>query len=197
MRNWNEAPFYLGFPGGASGKEPVCQCRRQKRRGFDPWVRKISWRRAWQPIPVLLPGEPHGQRSLVAAGHRVTQIGTCLKWLSTHTPFYLFWQKRKLRHSLPKWKTKQPCFYFPMLPAECSVAETNTPQAEDTHMSPRMVLGVAPPWRYPGFRAWICARKAFSEVGDGTRSSNCVRANSESTLLSVSLPTSIRYNWRK
>ena len=71
------------------------------------------------------------------------------------------------------------------------------PQAEDTHMSPRMVLGVAPPWRYPGFRAWICARKAFSEVGDGTRSSNWVRANSESTLLSVSLPTSIRYNWRK
>ena len=29
----------LGFPGGASGKEPVCQCRRHKRYGFDPWVR--------------------------------------------------------------------------------------------------------------------------------------------------------------
>lgn len=43
---------------------------------------------------------------------------------------------------------------------------------------------------YPGFRALICARKAFSEVGDGTRSSKCVRPNSESTLLSVSLPTS-------
>jgi len=32
--------------------------------GFDPWVRKISWKRAWQPIPVFLPGESHGQRSL-------------------------------------------------------------------------------------------------------------------------------------
>ena len=31
---------------------------------FDPWVRKIPWRRAWLPTPVLLPGESHGQRSL-------------------------------------------------------------------------------------------------------------------------------------
>ena len=37
------------------------QCRRH---GFDPWVRKIPWRRAWQPNPVLLPRESHGQRSL-------------------------------------------------------------------------------------------------------------------------------------
>ena len=36
------------------------QCRRY---GFDPW--KISWRRKWQPTPVFLPGESHGQRSLV------------------------------------------------------------------------------------------------------------------------------------
>ena len=46
-----------GFPGGASGKEPACQCRRCKRRGFDPWVGRIPWRRAWQPTPVFLPGE--------------------------------------------------------------------------------------------------------------------------------------------
>ena len=32
---------------------------------FNPWVRKIPWRRKWQPTPVFLPGEPHGQRSLV------------------------------------------------------------------------------------------------------------------------------------
>ena len=35
-----------------------------KRHG--PWIRKIPWRRAWQPTPILLPGEPHGQRSLAA-----------------------------------------------------------------------------------------------------------------------------------
>ena len=32
---------------------------------FDPWVRKIPWRREWQPTPVFLPGECHGQKSLV------------------------------------------------------------------------------------------------------------------------------------
>ena len=32
--------------------------------GFDSWLRKIPWRRKWQPTPVFLPGEPHGQRSL-------------------------------------------------------------------------------------------------------------------------------------
>ena len=53
------------FPGGASGKEPACQCKRGKRLRFDPWVRKIPWRRKWQPTPVFLPGESHGQRSLV------------------------------------------------------------------------------------------------------------------------------------
>ena len=47
------------------GKEPAYQCKRCKRCGFDPWVREIPWRRALQPTPVFLPGESHGQRSLV------------------------------------------------------------------------------------------------------------------------------------
>ena len=54
-----------GFPGGASGKEPACECRRRKRHRFDPWVEKIPWRRAWQSTLVFLPGESRGQRSLV------------------------------------------------------------------------------------------------------------------------------------
>ena len=53
-----------GFPGGASGEELVCQCRRYKRHRFDLWLRKIPWRRAWKPTLVFLPGEFHGQRSL-------------------------------------------------------------------------------------------------------------------------------------
>ena len=56
------------FPGGTSGKEPVCQGRRQKTQGLDPWVRKIPWRRAWQPTPALLPRESRGQRSLAGYG---------------------------------------------------------------------------------------------------------------------------------
>ena len=54
----------LGFPGWLSGKEPACQVRRHRRCGLDPWVRKIFWRRKWQPILVFLPGESRGQRSL-------------------------------------------------------------------------------------------------------------------------------------
>ena len=51
-------------PGGASSKETPCQCRRFKRLGFNPWVRKIPRRKEWLPTPVFLPGEFHGQRSL-------------------------------------------------------------------------------------------------------------------------------------
>jgi len=46
------------------GKELACQCRRHKRRRFNPWIGKIPWRRKWQPTPVFLPGESHGQRNL-------------------------------------------------------------------------------------------------------------------------------------
>jgi len=54
----------MDFPSGASSKEPTCQCRRLKRLELNPWVGKIPWRRVWQPTPVYLPGESHGQRSL-------------------------------------------------------------------------------------------------------------------------------------
>ena len=42
-------------------KESTCQCRRCR---FDPGVRKIPWRRKWQPTPVFLPGKSLIQRSL-------------------------------------------------------------------------------------------------------------------------------------
>ena len=61
---WTELMSFKGFPGHTSGKEPACQFRRYKRHGLDPWLRKIPQRRAWQPIPVFLPGKPHGQRIL-------------------------------------------------------------------------------------------------------------------------------------
>ena len=56
-----------GFPGGSDSKESSCNARRL---GFDPWVGKISWRRGWLPTPVFLPGEFHGQRSLVVYSPR-------------------------------------------------------------------------------------------------------------------------------
>ena len=46
----------MGFPGGSEVKASL---------GFDSWLRKIPWRKKWQPTPVLLPGESYGWRSLV------------------------------------------------------------------------------------------------------------------------------------
>ena len=80
--------FLRGFPGGASGKEPTCQCRRHKRPGFDPWLGKIPWSRKWQTHPVFLPGESHGQKSLVGySSWGLKESG--LERLSSSTPYCL------------------------------------------------------------------------------------------------------------
>ena len=63
-RNWLQVGSDVGFPGGHSGIEHAYQ---YSRPGFNPWIGKISWRRAWQPTPVCCLYNPHGQRSLV--GH--------------------------------------------------------------------------------------------------------------------------------
>ena len=70
-----------GFLGGNSDKESVCQCKRHKRQGFDPWVQKIPWTRKWQSPPILLPGKSHGQRSLAGC----SQWGHMTELLRTHT----------------------------------------------------------------------------------------------------------------
>ena len=60
----------VGLPNGSSSKESTCQCRRFERCRFNFRVKKIPWRRKWQPTPVFLPGEFHGQRSLVGYSPR-------------------------------------------------------------------------------------------------------------------------------
>ena len=55
----------MGFPGGASGKEPTCQGGRLRDAVSILAVRKIPWRSAWLHTPVFLPGESPGQRNLV------------------------------------------------------------------------------------------------------------------------------------
>ena len=54
---------FLWLPSWLSSEETSCQCRRGRRHRFDSWVRKIPWRRNWEPTPVFLPGKCHGQRS--------------------------------------------------------------------------------------------------------------------------------------
>ena len=87
MNKWKfcKSPF-KGFPGGASSKEPTCQCRKCKRWVFDPLVGKIPWRRAQQPTPVFLPGEFHGQRSLMGYSPSSHRESDMTEWLThTHT----------------------------------------------------------------------------------------------------------------
>ena len=62
---------WLGFPPGSGVKNLLAVQESGRSHGFDPWVGKIPWRRNWQPTPVFLPGESHGQRSLVTKQHAV------------------------------------------------------------------------------------------------------------------------------
>ena len=87
LSNYEILCSYEGFPGGSSAKESTCQCRRHRRCRFDPWARKIHWRRKWQPAPVFLPGKSHGERSLVTYspwGCRV-RYNLAAKYTHSHT----------------------------------------------------------------------------------------------------------------
>ena len=57
-------------PGFSDGSESACQCRRSE---FDPFVRKIPWRRKWQLTLVFSTGKSQGQRSLAAIVYVVTK----------------------------------------------------------------------------------------------------------------------------
>ena len=76
----------------------IClQCRRPR---FDRWIGKIPWRREWQPTPLFLPGELHGQESLVSYspwGHKESDMTEQLT-LPTNVPAF--------RHGIFKMVTK-------------------------------------------------------------------------------------------
>ena len=64
LSNWTVLNWTIttGFLRWLSSKEPTYQCRYV----FDLWVRKIPWKRKWQPTPIFFQGKPHGQTCLVA-----------------------------------------------------------------------------------------------------------------------------------
>ena len=86
---FSEYLFGMALPGLPRGSvdRTYLQCRRRRRYGFDSWVGKIPWRRAWQPTPIFLPGEytwteePIGLQSTGSAKSRT--------WLSMHAWFRL------------------------------------------------------------------------------------------------------------
>ena len=74
------------------------------RHSFDPWVGKIPWRRAWQPTPVFLAGESHGQRSLVGYSPWGCRVG--------HNWSDLAWTRRQYRsHFLDFERLKEKLIY--------------------------------------------------------------------------------------
>ena len=75
----------LPLPGG---EESASLCRRC---GFAPWIRKIPWRRKWQPTPVFLPGKSHGQRSLAGYSLRGCKALDMTEWLSPHAQAHVLW----------------------------------------------------------------------------------------------------------
>ena len=84
------------FPGGSDGKASD----RNVGPWFDPWVRKIPWRRKWQPTPVLLPRKFYGWRSLVGYSPWDRKDSDTTEWLSL-TSLYM-----SIPNSFPLWYPK-------------------------------------------------------------------------------------------
>ena len=90
----NTLSSFRGFPGSSDVKEYACKCRRF---GFDAGVGKIPWRREWQPIPVLLPEEPHGQRNLAGYSPWSREESDMTEQLASfHLTFYFILEYSRL-----------------------------------------------------------------------------------------------------
>ena len=89
----NESQREIRLRRWSSGKESACQCKRQRRWKFYPWVATIPWRRAWQSTPVFLLGKSHRQRSLVVCISVGSQRGQT--WQNTQREIVLLKSKYK------------------------------------------------------------------------------------------------------
>ena len=105
--------MYICFPGGTSGKEPAWQCRRQ-RCGFDPWLGKISWMKAWQPSPVFLPGGSHGRGTWWATVHGSAK---CRTQLSNWTELIIYFIYSSVYMSITNFQFIPPLFR----PSNCKI----------------------------------------------------------------------------
>ena len=97
--NYPRVNSIMGFPAGTGGKEPTCQSKRQKKCGFNPWIGKIPWRRAWVQTLVFLPKNPMDRGAWRALVQRVTKSQTGLKRLSTYKLYNESFQEQRLSNS--------------------------------------------------------------------------------------------------
>ena len=141
---WEYLVFYLSLshkyslPWWLCGKEPTCQCRRCR---FNSWVRKIPWRRKWQPTPVFLPGESHGQRSLVGYspwGCKESDTTEQLNNRSIHGHLTVWLSKRFKEHIM-----YQKCaWYYPNTSESTTSTFTASLRDWNEHMCPWNTNGI-------------------------------------------------------
>ena len=120
-------------------------CLHVRRPGFDPWVRKIPWSRAWQPTPLFLPGESHGQRSLAGCSPWDHNESVTTERPHTHTNAYTHNVHKatsvdwKLRH---REREKEQ--------SEGAQQELNRVFPPNTEMCPPTLPPFRLPWWAPG-----------------------------------------------
>ena len=92
------------------------ECRRP---GFIPWVRKIPWRRKWQPTPVFIPGESHEQRSLVGYTPWGLKELDMTEWLLFHFRYYYYThliERKEEALRLANWSLEEIGFNMGLIP---------------------------------------------------------------------------------
>ena len=114
------------LPGGARGEEPTCQCGRHKRCRFDPWVGKISWRRACNPLQDSCLENPMDRGAWQVTVHGVT--------VSSHTHTHTHNASALLCISLP--------FSLDGSFGECSIFPSDKNQADSPSL--RAVVNLSP-----------------------------------------------------
>ena len=102
-----------------------------RRHGFDPCIRNIPWRRAWQPIPIFLTGEFHGQRSLVGSspqGHKESDTTKASKHSTSTTSLAVQWLRLCFhcsRHGFDPWVGNEPTSRSTVQPRKKKKKERN------------------------------------------------------------------------
>ena len=176
---------WRGFPGGASGKEPTANAGDLlKRHRFNLWVREILLRRKWQPTPVFLPEESHGQRNLVGYVHGVAKSRTWLKRLSTHaSPWKKSYDKqrqsiRKKRHHFANKGPIVRAMFFPIVIYGCE----------------SWAIKKAEHWRTDSFKLWCWSRLSrVSWTARRTNQSILKEINPEYSLERLMLKLKLQY----
>ena len=152
----------MGFPGGASGEEPACQCRRCRRHGLYPWVRKIPWRRRWHPLHCSCMENPmdrgawqdvaHGVANMTEHTARAMQ-GADIAW-PLQAPFHL---------------VHRPDPFFFLLRKECGLLDThstNTKTGKNYYNNKcKKTLHCSLKFRYFRCRKW-CNQRALASYNN-------------------------------